>query len=192
MAFERFKINPRGANLLSPLSGLFTNYPGVEHPAPPPPAPPPPETGGPLPPYQDPNAPPPATTPPPVKHDGHNMLSARQQMQQSFSDWMKNQQGGFNGIFAGFPVSGFGKGLGKKPKPPGTDKPTGTTPAAPPPQWANPTAPFPQNPYDIPAPLQPANNPWLASLPQRDWMTMPSASPGYQQSPPPPPWRPPY
>lgn len=80
----------------------------------------------------------------------------------------------------------------KKPtnaKPPVTP-PTTSTPL--PPQWGNPTKPFPQNPYDIPAPVNAANNPWLASLPRRDWMLMPSASPGYEQGPPPAPWRPPY
>lgn len=87
-------------------------------------------------------------------------------------------------------------GGSKKPSTPTNQKPTTPPPvqppAPPPTQWGNPTAPFPQNPYDVPAPMVPANNPWLASLPQRDWMTMPSASPGYQQAPPPPPWRPPY
>lgn len=82
---------------------------------------------------------------------------------------------------------------GPNKPPPSNDKPTVPGPVQPPgTQWGNPTAPFPQNPYDVPAPLNPANNPWLASLPQRDWMTMPSASPGYEQAPPPGPWRPPY
>lgn len=94
-----------------------------------------------------------------------------------------------------FRRSGVKRGNGKTGKnpPPSNDKPTVPGTSQPPgTQWGNPTAPFPQNPYDVPAPLNPANNPWLASLPQRDWMTMPSASPGYDQAPPQGPWRPPY
>lgn len=134
--------------------------------------------------------------------NSNNGMTAKQRFQQAFDGWLKN---GAKGVFAGFPGDavlsrgfnnrggGAGGGGGGGKKPPATNKPpTTSTPLPPAGQWGNPTAPFPQNPYDVPNPLQPVNNPWLASLPQRDWMTMPSASPGYDQAPPPFPWRPPY
>lgn len=130
---------------------------------------------------------------------GGNGLSVKQRLEQAFGDWRKNNPNGSSSVFAPWGIldsKGMGGGKGRNPKPVTNTKPpvtgTPTNPTTPPGQWGNPTAPFPQNPYDVPRPLQPANNPWLASLPQRDWMTMPSASPGYDQAPPPVPWRPPY
>lgn len=95
--------------------------------------------------------------------------------QNSFQNFMKNQNGGFNGVFAGFGALDKRTGRGRRRnKPPGT-------PATPPSQWTFQPNPLDQPPAGQPWVTNPGNpgtgggqNPWAFSPPIQPWMFNPT------------------